>query len=187
MSIEKLLWSHDATGLAELVRSGEVEPRELVDAAIARAEKVNPLINAIATPLFERARDMATKVDRAAPFAGVPFALKDLGTVWREVPIHDGSRLPPTVPHRDSILVHRYLEAGLVPIATTTTPEQGLRLMTESAAFGATCNPWGTDRTSGGSSGVPRPWLPRASCRSPTHPMGAARSGCRPPVLAWLG
>jgi amidase len=106
MSLEKLLWSHDATGLAELVRKGEVQPRELVDAAIARAEKVEPEINAIAEPLFERARDMALEVDRKAPFAGVPFALKDLGTVWNGVPVHNGSRLPPAVPDRDSVLVH---------------------------------------------------------------------------------
>ena len=153
MSIEKLLWSHDATGLAELVRAGKVEPRELVDAAIARAEKVNPEINAIAEPLFERARTVALSVDRTAPLAGVPFALKDLGTVWNDVPVHDGSRLPAMVPNRDSILMKRYLEAGLVPIGTTTTPEQGLRLMTESAAFGTTRNPWNTGHTSGGSSG----------------------------------
>jgi isopentenyl diphosphate isomerase/L-lactate dehydrogenase-like FMN-dependent dehydrogenase len=80
MSIEKLLWSHDATGLAELVHKGEIEPRELVDAAIARAERVNPEINAIAEPLFERARELALKVDRKAPFAGVPFALSTVGS-----------------------------------------------------------------------------------------------------------
>lgn len=153
MSMEALLWSHDATELAELVRKGEIEPRELVDAAIARAEKVNPEINAIANPLFEKARQFATTVDRQAPLAGVPFAVKDLGTVWNGVPVHDGSRLPAMVPDRDSILMKRYLDAGLVPIATTTTPEQGLRLMTESAAFGVTRNPWNTGHTSGGSSG----------------------------------
>lgn len=153
MSIEKLLWSHDAIGLAELVRSGEVEPRELVDAAIARAESVNPQINAIATPLFDRAREMATRVDRRAPLAGVPFALKDLGLAVKGVATHHGSRVPPFTPDFDSVLTERYAAAGLIPIAMSTTPEFGLRLMTESAAFGATRNPWNTDCTSGGSSG----------------------------------
>jgi len=153
MSIEKLLWSQDATGLAGLVHSGEVEPRELVDAAIARAERVNPNINAIATPLFDRAREMATKVDRAAPLAGVPFALKDLGIAVKGVPTHHGSRVPPFTPDFDSVLTERYAAAGLIPIAMSTTPEFGLRLMTESAAFGATRNPWNTGHTSGGSSG----------------------------------
>ncbi|NMG37666.1 amidase [Chelativorans sp. ZYF759] len=153
MSIEKLLWSQDATGLAELVRDGEVEPRELVDAAIARAEKVNPEINAIATPLFERARAMATKVDRNAPLAGVPFALKDLGLAVKGVPTRHGSRVPPFTPDFDSVLTERYVAAGLIPIAMSTTPEFGLKLMTESAAFGATRSPWDVNHTSGGSSG----------------------------------
>jgi amidase len=153
MSIEKLLWSHDATGLAELVRKGDIEPRELVDAAIARAEKVNPEINAIAEPLFERARALALKVDRSAPFAGVPTTLKDIIIEMEGVPVYAGSRVAPHIASRSSVLTERYLAAGLVPIATTTLSEQGLRLMTESQAFGTTRNPWDTERTSGGSSG----------------------------------
>lgn len=153
MSIEKLLWSNDAIGLAELVHAGEVEPRELVDAAIARAERVNPEINAIATPLFERARAMAMTIDRTAPLAGVPFALKDLGLAVKGVPTRHGSRVPPFIPDFDSVLTERYVAAGLIPIAMSTTPEFGLRLMTESAAFGTTCNPWNAGHTSGGSSG----------------------------------
>lgn len=153
MSIERLLWSHDAIGLAGLVQAGEVEPRELVDAAITRAEKLNPEINAIAEPLFERARELATKVDRSAPLAGVPTTLKDVIIEMEGVPVHSGSRVPPYVPSRSSTLAERYLAAGLIPIATTTLSEQGLRLMTESLAFGITRNPWDTGRTSGGSSG----------------------------------
>ena len=153
MSIEKLLWSHDAIGLADLVRDGKVEPRELVDAAIARAERVNPEINAIATPLFERARVQASKVDRTAPLAGVPFALKDLGLAVKGVPTRHGSRIPPFTPDFNSVLTARYEAAGLIPIAMSTTPEFGVKLMTESAAFGATRNPWNTSRTTGGSSG----------------------------------
>ena len=49
----------DATAQAELVRKGEVTPRELVDAAIARIEKINPQLNAVITPLFEKARTQA--------------------------------------------------------------------------------------------------------------------------------
>ena len=79
MSIERLLWEQDATGLGELVHRGEVAPHELVDAAIARAEATRPDINAIATPLYDAARALAKTVDRTLPLAGVPFALKDLG------------------------------------------------------------------------------------------------------------
>jgi amidase len=153
MSVEKALWSHDATGLAELVAKGELQPREIVDAAIARAEKVNPEINAIAEPLFERARELALKVERSAPFAGVPITLKDIIIEMDGVPVHAGSRISPHVPSRNSILIDRYLAAGLIPIATTTLSEHGLKLMTESEAFGITRNPWNTAHTSGGSSG----------------------------------
>lgn len=153
MSIERLLWEQDATGLADHVRKGEVSAGELVDAAIARAERVNPEINAIAEKTYEQARQRAKTVDRSAPLAGVPFAIKDLGIAQKGVPTHGGSRIPAFVPDFDSVLTERYLSAGLIPIVTSTTPEHGLRLMTESAAFGVTRNPWNTGHTSGGSSG----------------------------------
>lgn len=153
MSVEGLLWEHDATGLAELVQKGEVRAIELVEAAIARAERVNPQINAIAERVYEEARERAGKVDRHVPLAGVPFAIKDLGIAWNGVPVHGGSKAPFFVPDFNSVLTERYLAAGLIPIATSTTPEYGLRLMTESAAFGITRNPWNTGHTTGGSSG----------------------------------
>ncbi|TIT18329.1 MAG: amidase, partial [Mesorhizobium sp.] len=79
MSVERVLWEEDATGLAGLVQKGELSPQELVDAAIARAEATRPDINAIAEPLYDAARARARTVDRTLPLAGVPFALKDLG------------------------------------------------------------------------------------------------------------
>ncbi|TPJ25616.1 amidase [Mesorhizobium sp. B2-7-2] len=153
MSIERVLWEQDATGLAELVHKGEIAPQELVDAAIARAEATSPDINAIATPLYDAARARAKTVDRTLPLAGVPFALKDLGIGIKGVPIHGGSRIPPFTADFDSVMVERYLAAGLIPIVTSTSPEHGLRLMTESARFGITRNPWNTGHTTGGSSG----------------------------------
>ena len=153
MGIERLLWTEDATGLAGLVKSGEVDPAELVDAAITRAERVNPEINAIAERLYDRARQKARSADRAKPLAGVPFAIKDLGIAINGVPVHSGSRVAAFVPDYDSVLTARYLAAGLIPVVTSTSPEHGVRLVTESAAFGATRNPWNTDHTSGGSSG----------------------------------
>lgn len=153
MSIEGLLWQNDATALAEFVRKGEVSAVDLIEAAIARAERVNPDINAIVERTYDKARELAGRIDRHAPLAGVPFAIKDLGIAWEGVPIHGGSKAPPFVPEVSSVLIQRYLAAGLIPIATSTTPEYGLRLMTESTAFGITRNPWDTDRTTGGSSG----------------------------------
>ncbi|TIT88907.1 MAG: amidase, partial [Mesorhizobium sp.] len=153
MSIERVLWEQDATGLAELVHKKDVSPQELVDAAIARAEATRPDINAIATPLYDAARARAKAIDRKLPLAGVPFALKDLGIGIKGVPIHGGSRIPAFTADFNSVMVERYLAAGLIPIATSTSPEHGLRLMTESARFGITRNPWNTGHTTGGSSG----------------------------------
>lgn len=153
MTIERTLWENDATGLAQLVQKGDVTPLELTDAAIARAERVNGDINAIAEHLYEQARERAARIDLSAPFAGVPFAIKDLGIAQKGVPTHSGSRVAPFTPDFDSVLTERFLGAGLVPIATSTSPEHGIRLVTESAAFGATRNPWHLDRTTGGSSG----------------------------------
>ncbi|MER8696998.1 amidase [Mesorhizobium opportunistum] len=153
MSVERILWEEDATGLAGLVRKGELSAIELTEAAIARAEATRPEINATAEPLYEAARARAKIMDRSLPLAGVPFAIKDLGIAIKGVPSHGGSRIPAWLPDVNSVMTERYLAAGLVPIVTSTSPEHGLRLMTESKAFGITRNPWNTGHTSGGSSG----------------------------------
>ncbi|MBO6717880.1 MAG: amidase [Rhizobiaceae bacterium] len=153
MSVEKLLWEEDAVGLAAHVNSGDLDPVELVEAAIQRAERVNPDINAVVERMYDSARQRARNIDRKLPLAGVPFAIKDLAIAQKGVPMHSGSRAPAFVPDFDSVLVERYLAAGLVPIVTSTSPEHGLRLVTESKAYGRTRNPWNTGHTSGGSSG----------------------------------
>ena len=153
MSVERILWENDATGVAELVHKGDVSPLELADAAIARAEATRTELNAIAEPLYDAARLRAKAVDRTLPLAGVPFAIKDLGIAQKGVPTHGGSRVPAFVPDFNSVLTERYLAAGLNPVVTSTTPEYGLRLMTESAAFGVTRSPWNSGHTTGGSSG----------------------------------
>ncbi|WP_258052112.1 amidase family protein [Mesorhizobium sp. INR15] len=183
MSVERALWEQDATGLAGLIRKGELSPVELTDAAIARAEATRPKINAIAETLYDAARARARTVDRSLPLAGIPFAIKDLGIAIKGVPSHGGSRIPAFVPDANSELTDRYLGAGLIPIATSTSPEHGLRLMTESKAFGITRNPWNTGHTSGGSSGGAADerelvWHGRRSCPHPLGPRlrAAARS-----------
>ena len=80
------------------MHKGDVSPAELVDAAIARAERVNPEINAIAEKTYEQARAAAKTVDRTAPLAGVPFAIKDLAIAQKGVPTHAGSKVPAFVP-----------------------------------------------------------------------------------------
>lgn len=153
MSVEKLLWENDATALAAFVRRGEVSAEELVEASIERAERTHGSINAVIVRLFDRARETAKSFDTSALFAGVPIAIKDLAVSVNGVPRHGGSNVPPFVPDYDSELVSRYRAAGFIPIATVSTPEFGLRLVTETEKFGITRNPWNTDHVTGGSSG----------------------------------
>jgi len=143
---------YDATGLAELIRNRDVSQLEVVDAAIARAEKVNPKINAIVTPMYEEAR-AAAKKGATGPLAGVPFLIKDLNFV-KDVPCSMGSRLWANfMPDHDGEIVTRYRKAGLVFMGKSNTPEVGLAPTTESVALGPCRNPYDVTRTPGGSSG----------------------------------
>ena len=83
----------DATAQAELVRRREVTPRELVDAAIARLERVNPQLNAVILPALEQARARAALPELPrGPFHGVPFLMKDLGGAEAGRPFCGGMR-----------------------------------------------------------------------------------------------
>ncbi len=144
----------DALGQAELVRRRDVKPIELVDAAIERVERVNPELNAVVTPMFDLAREVAKAELPDGPFRGVPFLLKDLLTAYAGVRLSNGARVcQALVPDHDSELVRRYKRAGLVVIGKTNTPEFGIPPTTENQLFGATRNPWNPSRTPGGSSG----------------------------------
>jgi amidase len=154
MSLANELSNLDATSQAELVRKKEVQPVELIEAAIDRIEKVNPQINSIVTKMYDEAR-AAAKVDMgAALFAGVPFLLKDLLAAYKGVRMSSGSRyLKDFKPNQDSELVNRFKRAGLIVVGKTNTPEFGILPTTEPELFGAARNPWNTNRTTGGSSG----------------------------------
>ena len=144
----------DATGQAELIRSKEVSPAELVDAAIGRIEKLNPELNAVIHELFAAARDQASGALPDGPFRGVPFLLKDLaaelaGTPFNEGLAFSGDYRSPTT----QTLTQRYIDAGFVICGKTNTPELGILPTTEPRRFGPTRNPWDTTRSTGGSSG----------------------------------
>jgi amidase len=144
----------DALAQAELVRRGDLQPIELVDAAIARVERVNPTLNAVVTPMFDLAREAARGRLPDGPFTGVPFLLKDLFAAYAGVRLTNGATVCQfLVPNHDSELVRRYKRAGLVVIGKTNTPEFGIPPTTENRLFGATHNPWDLERTPGGSSG----------------------------------
>ncbi|GAB3890290.1 amidase [Spirosoma agri] len=145
---------HDATALAQLVRSGEVTPAELLETAIARAETVNPQLNAIVTPLYEKGRERVMNLPPSGAFRGVPFLLKDLEFDWGGTPMKMGSRGYQThVSAEDSETVRRLKAAGLVFFGKTNTPEFGLTPYTESKLYGPARNPWKLTHSPGGSSG----------------------------------
>jgi amidase len=145
---------YDALGLAELIASGQTTATELLDTAIARADAVNPAINAIVRRLDLRARAQLADGVPQGPFAGVPFLIKDLMAEYAGEPLSSGSRfLAQYASPRDSELVRRFKRAGLVIFGKTNTPEFGLTPFTEPLLFGPTRNPWNTAHTPGGSSG----------------------------------
>ena len=147
----------DATAQAELVRRGEIKPLELVDAAIKRIERLNPRLNAVITPLFEKARTQAASNRLPnGPFRGVPFLLKDLDVYSAGDPFHAGTRFLRDLkwaPDHDSYLTEKFRAAGFVSLGKTNTPEFGLNVTTEPLAYGPCRNPWNTDHSTGGSSG----------------------------------
>ena len=146
----------DATAQAELVRRGEVHPKELVEAAIARLDALDPTLNALVFRDFDRARQSAADGAHSGPFAGVPFLLKDLGVDQAGLPQYQGNRVFRDLDKRatsDDELGARFRRAGLITLGKTNVPEFGPHPTTQPDAFGPTRNPWDLDRTPGGSSG----------------------------------
>ncbi len=146
----------DATAQAELVTRGDVTAAELVDGAIARIERLNPKLNAVIIPLFERARDEARAKLKHGPFRGVPFLMKDLVCATGGDPLHSGMNLLKSlgfVAPEDTYLARKFREAGFINVGKTNTPELGLAATTEPLSYGPSRNPWNTERSTGGSSG----------------------------------
>lgn len=146
---------YDATGLAELVASKQVTAAELLELARKRADEVNPKTNSIVIPIEKEAD--AQVADGATPsgaFGGVPFLVKDLAQEYKGYPTTMGSRaLKNFVADEHSLVVDRFLAAGLVIFGKTNTPEFGAKGITEPELWGPCRNPWDLSRTPGGSSG----------------------------------
>ncbi|MFN8633697.1 MAG: amidase [Chloroflexota bacterium] len=149
-----------ATELAKLIRRGKLSPVELVDALLARIERVNPSVNAYCTVAAERARAEARAAEAALTSGedlgllhGVPYSAKDL-TPTKGVRTTMGSKIfEHNVPEADGLLIQRMRAAGAILLGKTNTPEFGCKPFTDNRLFGATRNPWALDRSPGGSSG----------------------------------
>jgi amidase len=143
----------DAIAQAELVKTKQVKPIDLVNAAIARIESLNPRLNAVVTKCFDVARKTAQGVLPASPLSGVPYLVKDLDD-FKGVRTTGGSRLfADQIATRTSPVPQSAVSAGMVVLGKSNTPEFGLLASTESVLLGACHNPWKLDYSPGGSSG----------------------------------
>lgn len=150
----------DAWAMSQAIRSGDLIAEDLLAAALARYNEVNPKVNAVNMLHEDYARKLlaqrrASGSHRQGALAGVPLLFKDLNTSLQGTITSNGSRMfkdsPPAA--RTSTLISRYEQAGAVPFGKTASPEFGLTTTTESLAWGQTRNPWNLAMSAGGSSG----------------------------------
>lgn len=143
----------DGMAIAARVRKKEITALEAVDAAAARAEAVEPKINALVTKFYDRARTYAKALPLQGPLVGVPTFVKDLADV-ANAPTKNGSRaFADNIAKSTSPYVSAFMRSGVIPLGKSTTPEFGFTATTEPLLGGPTRNPWNTDHSSGGSSG----------------------------------
>ena len=144
----------DGTALAEMIRRRDVSAREVRDVALAAIARFNPKLNAVLEVLDDASAADVAALQADAPFAGVPFLIKELVLHARGAPNRMGSRLAAGVSFpTDTELMARFRRAGLVTVGTTQTPEFGYCGTTEPVAFGPAHNPWRLGHSPGGSSG----------------------------------
>src|SRR6202035_1685410 len=145
---------HDAISLAGLIAKHEVSAEEVLETAIARAEQVNPALNAIVHKQYEQARQAVAAGLPEGPLKGVPYLIKDLGFFETGEPATLGSRLfKDLVADHETAYVTRCKKAGLVFMGRSSSPEFGLNPNTEPRLYGSCHNPWNLEYSPGGSSG----------------------------------
>jgi aspartyl-tRNA(Asn)/glutamyl-tRNA(Gln) amidotransferase subunit A len=149
----------DAVSLARSIRAKQLSPVEVIDAVLARMEKLEPLLHAFCTPVPELARETAKRIEAdimagrsVGPLAGVPIGIKDL-VLTKGIRTTSGSYVyKDYVPVEDVVVVERLKAAGAVIVGKTNVPELGYSGASHNMIFPETRNPWNTERTSGGSS-----------------------------------
>jgi aspartyl-tRNA(Asn)/glutamyl-tRNA(Gln) amidotransferase subunit A len=154
----ELIYS-DATKLAELIRTREVSPVEVMKAHLDRIKAINPKVNAIVTiakNALESAREAEAAVQRGdelGPLHGVPFTVKD-SIDTANVPTQRGTPIfKGRTPDKDATSVARLKKAGGILLAKTNLPEFSYGIESDNLLTGRTNNPWNLDMTPGGSSG----------------------------------
>lgn len=141
----------DAVALSNALRSGQLDRTEVVEAAIARAEAVNPELNALAHSAFGEAREAAGR-PRAGFFAGVPTFIKDNTDVAGQPSRYGTDAWQPRPAVADGVITRAVLGTGLQSLGKTQLSEFGFSAAAEHPRLGAVRNPWNSDHTAGGSS-----------------------------------
>lgn len=147
-----------AVAMRDLIETGALSARELVEGALNRIAEVDSATTAVIALRAEAAMDEAKASDEMSPelrgpLHGLPVLVKDL-TETTDLPTTYGSRaLRDYYPSEEALVVTRLRDAGAIVIGKTNTPETGLRPTTENLLFGATRNPWNLEHSPGGSSG----------------------------------
>ncbi|OFW96850.1 MAG: glutamyl-tRNA amidotransferase [Alphaproteobacteria bacterium RIFCSPHIGHO2_12_FULL_66_14] len=149
-----------ASLLREQIAAKKVSPVELTKAVLARAERLQPVLNCFITVVPEYALKAAKKAEDAImqgkPLGllhGIPFAAKDLVNTAGVRTTFGSLHHEDNVPKEDAVAAARMKQAGAILFGKTTTPEFGHKALTDAPLFGRTRNAWSAKRTSGGSSG----------------------------------
>lgn len=147
--------NYDGLGLAKLIKEKQLSSKEIIEDAFVQINELNPKLNAVVRTRMEKALiEAETSESIQGPFAGVPILLKDLSQSIKGEPITAGTKLLLNrIAKRDSNYVRKIREAGFVIIGQTSSPEFGLKNITEPVVYGPTRNPWNLRHSSGGSSG----------------------------------
>lgn len=151
--IRQLMMTTDGLGLAELVKTGEVSPTELCEAAVEAALALNGQLNAITTPMYDQAVAKAAVLRRQGPFAGVPFVVKDNLDIAGQYTTHGSRVYQDNYLHRSAPLALAQEASGLNLIGKSNMPEVGALPVTEGQLLGPCRNPWDLGHSPGGSSG----------------------------------
>lgn len=152
--------AEDATVLAARIRTGDLDPVDLMRASLARIGAVQPVLNPFALVLDDPAMAAATAARDAVAAGGplgalhgLPVAFKDFTPTAGHVTTRGSRTLADWVPDRDPVIVQRFRAAGAIVLGKTTTPEFAHSSFTRSPMWGHTRNPWDPGATCGGSSG----------------------------------
>ncbi len=155
LNLYSMLWQRSALELSNLIKKGEIHPKEVIESFFERFTQTKEKVKAYITPLYEEALRYAEnmEVSQEKPLCGIPIAIKDNINV-KGYPTTCGSKiLQGYISPYDATVIERLKEAGAIVVGKTNMDEFAMGSSTEYSAFFKTKNPWDLERVPGGSSG----------------------------------